>query len=115
MALYYEWNKKVIFRCGKRIFATLYDIILGVIDEHEIIFTNNLEKLIKKLELGLYDMDCDLADYIKTKAQMNEFTELLEKAICQYYIEVPLLCQEVKDLLWNFHNELVKCGESLPE
>lgn len=115
MAANYKWGEIRIMRASNGIMGTLYNSIMDVLEQEQLELDACVQLVVNKLELGQYGFGINFADYIKTKSQMAEFIQLLEKAIYQYYIEVPLLCDEVKELLWNFHNELVKCGESLPD
>ncbi len=118
MAISICCQDKVILRCRNTLFDVLHENILILIEENEIKIPANIENLLERTSQNIYGfgaIGADIADYIKTKKDLMVFSYLVKHAIEKYKEEYPDVPQSFRDVLWNFHKELLKYGEELEE
>ena len=121
MSIRIDCNRVEILHCKNLIFDTLYKNILFHIDKKKTKLSDNLEKMLEKMDQETYGfgaISVDIADFIKNKNDLEVFTDLVKESINKYSSEelknAPQGFQEaVKKLLWNFHKELKEYGEQL--
>lgn len=110
-----DWKDKTILDCKNTIIDLLREEIETVITENKIKLNKILTELVERLDLAGNGIGFDLANYISTKEDLLIFVDLVRKGIEKYYYRIPNLSQEIKDLLENFYEELVKISKSFPE
>lgn len=112
MAVIIDWNNKIILDCSNGIISGLYDSILKLIYEQNLLFNNEISKLIDRLESASRGIGFDLSEYINTKENLEIFTKLVRNGINKLYYDIPGLPQTTIDRLENFYNELIEIGKS---
>ena len=108
-------DKKEILDVRNAIFAFLHERILEIVEEQELELSDNLQDMLEKMDQNIYGRGCvyvDVADYIKTKRDLEVFTYLVKQGIETDTWVMPA-AKGPLERLWTFHAELLKYGEKL--
>lgn len=109
-------NGVIVLRFQNVLFEILHSHFVDVIEEENIKLNKTLLDLIDKMDqhlCGTGAVNVDIEDWLKNKDDLKVFLNLLEGAIAK--------CKEYGfndysiDVLWKFHDELLKYGESLKQ
>lgn len=115
MSAHIRCNDKIILHVRNATFNFFYDNLLFVVEESNLLLSKNLHKLMEKLELGIYGVGCDIADFVKNERDAKDFIRLVKQALDRYTKEYPTLSVEIKDAMQNFYQELLKYAEELKD
>ncbi len=118
MAILIWCGDNVILRCKNSILDFLHKEIMSIIEFESIQLPQNIADLLEKMDQDIYGpggITVDVVEYLKNKNELALFLSLLKNGIQQYEKKYPNVPQDYKDVLWNFHKELLKYGEELEE
>lgn len=114
MGVIIDWRNQTLLDCSNSIFAGLYESILDVIRDQNLLFNAEIAKLIERLELCGSGWNIDLADYINSKENLKIFINLVRKGIDKQYEEIPNLSQYIKRFLEDFYLGLLEIYKDFP-
>ncbi len=114
MAVYIDWNDKIILECSKSIIEELHQEMEIFILKNKTQLNEALTEVMLKLDQAGYGIGFNLAKYLHTKEDILTFIHLVRKGIDRCNQEYQDYLQNTEDLLEKFYKKLVKLGESFP-
>lgn len=113
MSVRISFNKTQLLYCDNDLFGEFYDTLLDIIEDGHFKLSPKLVTLIDNLEMGEIGISQNLAEVITNKADLVMFATLIAKVYEKWMDEYPEIPEENKDTIWDFHNELLKCADTL--